>query len=504
MPAVPVMATDAKALRVKTIPIPVFDQFIGGAWVPAWSGRTFDDLDPWSGQVVARVAAGDAWDARRAIEAAQAAFVGWGASTPGTRQTIFLRAADILERRRAEVMDWLASETGCGHDFGLIQIEFVMSLLRQASGAGYAAVGQVIPSDQPDSLAMAVRRPVGVVAAIVPWNAALILSARAIVAPLMLGNTVVLKPSEESPWVAGVLWAQIFQEAGLPAGVLNVVTHAQGDASGIGNELIEHPFVRRINFTGSTATGRRLAEKAGRHLKRMVLELGGQNPLIILSDADLSYAVDAAAYGAFLHQGQICMCARRLFVERPVAAEFLERFSAKSAGLAHGDPRDERTVIGPLINSDALSMVTRRVDEAVAGGARVLAGGHPVGRCYPATVITDVPPECELSQEETFGPVAIVDIVDDVDDAIRRANDSVYGLTAGVITGDAERGMAIAERLDAGIIHINDQPIHDEPQMPFGGVKDSGWGRFGVSFAPEEFTDTHWVTVKRRQRTFPF
>jgi acyl-CoA reductase-like NAD-dependent aldehyde dehydrogenase len=496
------MATDAKALRIPRIR--VFEQFIAGEWVPAWSGRTFDDLDPWSGQVVARMAAGDAWDARRAVEAAQAAFLSWGTSTPGIRQTIFLRAADILERRRAEVMDWLASETGCGHDFGLIQIEFVLSLLRQASGAGYAAVGQVIPSDQPGSLAMAVRRPVGVVAAIVPWNAALILSARAIVAPLMLGNTVVLKPSEESPWVAGVLWAQIFHEAGLPPGVLNVVTHAPGDAGAIGNELIEHPFVRRINFTGSTATGRRLAEKAGRHLKRMVLELGGQNPLIILSDADLAYAVDAAAYGAFLHQGQICMCARRLFVERPIAGEFLERFSVKSAGLAHGDPRDARTVIGPLINSHALSMVSRRVDEAVAGGARVLAGGHPVGRCYPATVITDVPSNCELSQEETFGPVAIVDIVDDAEDAIRRANDSVYGLTAGVITGDAERGMAIAERLDAGIIHINDQPIHDEPQMPFGGVKDSGWGRFGVTFAPEEFTDTHWVTVKRRQRTFPF
>jgi acyl-CoA reductase-like NAD-dependent aldehyde dehydrogenase len=496
------MATDAKALRIMAVP--VVDQFIGGEWVQAWSGRTFDDLDPWSGEIVARVAAGDAWDARRAVEAAQHAFAGWAASTPGTRQTIFLRAADILERRRSEVMDWLASETGCGHAFGLIQIEFVLSLLRQASGAGYAAVGQVIPSDQPGSLAMAVRRPVGVVAAIVPWNAALILSARAIVAPLMLGNTVVLKPSEESPWVAGVLWGQIFEEAGLPAGALNVVTHAPGDAGAIGNELIEHPSVRRINFTGSTATGRRLAEKAGRYLKRMVLELGGQNPLIILSDADLSYAVDAAAYGAFLHQGQICMCARRLFVERRVADEFLERFAAKSAGLAYGDPRDERTVIGPLINSHALAMVVRRVDEAVAGGARVLAGGHAVGRCFPATVITDVPSTCELSQEETFGPVAIVDIVDDVDDAIRRANDSVYGLTAGVITGDAERGMAIAEQLDAGIIHINDQPIHDEPQMPFGGVKDSGWGRFGVTFAPEEFTDTHWITVKRRRRTFPF
>lgn len=479
-------------------------QFIGGRWLESSGGRTFEDLDPWTGNVIARVPAGDAHDARLAVEAAHAAFANWTRTSPGTRQEIFLRAADVLRRRREEIMDLLAAETGCGHAFGSIQLDFVLSLLRQASGAGYAAVGQVIPSDEPDAFAMAVRHPVGVVAAIAPWNAALVLSCRAIAAPLVLGNTVVLKPSEESPWVGGLLWAEIFEEAGLPPGVLNVVTHARGEAGAIGQELIAHPWVRRINFTGSTVTGRRLAEAAGRHLKRMVLELGGQNPLIILADADVTYAVDAAAYGSFLHQGQICMCARRIFVERPLAAEFLDRFAVKTAALPYGDPKDRRTVIGPLINDHALRTVARRVDEAVASGARVLAGGAATGPCYPATLIVDVPPETELARHETFGPVVIADVVDSAEEALSHANDSRYGLTAGVLTGDPERGLALANRLEAGIVHVNDQPIHDEPQMPFGGVKDSGWGRFGVTFAMEEFTEMRWVTLAGGPRSFPF
>ncbi|NKQ53091.1 aldehyde dehydrogenase family protein [Amycolatopsis sp. K13G38] len=479
-------------------------QFIGGRWVAAGGGREFDDLDPWSGAVLDRVPAGDAHDARLAIEAAHAAFAGWKNTAPGVRQEIFLRAADILRRRRDEVMSWLAAETGCGYAFGSIQLDFVISLLRQASGAAYAAIGQVIPSDEPDAFAMALRHPVGVVAAIAPWNAALVLSCRAVAAPLALGNTVVLKPSEESPWAGGLVWAEIFTEAGLPPGVLNVVTHARGEAGVIGQELVAHPWVRRLNFTGSTVTGRRLAEAAGRHLKRMVLELGGQNPLIILADADVDYAVDAAAYGSFLHQGQICMCARRIFVERPIAARFLEQFAAKTAALPYGDPKDSATVVGPLINDYALRTVERRVGEAVASGARVLAGGSARGPCYPATLVVDVPPSCELARLETFGPVVMADIVDGPEEALQLANQSHYGLTAGVLTGDPERGLALANRLEAGIVHVNDQPIRDEPQMPFGGVKDSGWGRFGVGFAMEEFTEMRWVTLAGQRRSFPF
>jgi acyl-CoA reductase-like NAD-dependent aldehyde dehydrogenase len=478
--------------------------FIAGRWVQGESGRRYDKHNPWDGSVVARAVAGDAADARAAIAAAHGAAPGWAASPPRLRQEIFLRAAEILHARQAEILQWLARETGCGYAFGVMQLEFAISLLRQASGAGYAAVGQIIPSDQPGGTAMAIRRPVGVVAAIAPWNAALILSGRGILAPIALGNTVVLKPSEESPWAGGLLWAEIFEQAGLPPGVLNVVTHAQGEAAAIGTELVADPRVRRINFTGSTATGRRLAEAAGRHLKRIVLELGGQNPLIVLADADLGFAVEAAAYGSFLHQGQICMCARRIYVERPVAAAFLARFAAKAASLVAGDPRAAGTVIGPLINRYALDTVDRRVREALAGGARALAGGAPQGPCYPATLLVDVPAGCELDTMETFGPVVVVDVVEDAEEAVQRANASPYGLTAGVLTEDPDRGVLLAERLEAGIVHVNDQPINDEPQMPFGGVKDSGWGRFGVAYAAEEFTELQWLTVKRGGRTFPF
>jgi acyl-CoA reductase-like NAD-dependent aldehyde dehydrogenase len=479
-------------------------QFIGGEWVGASDGRTFDDADPYTGEPVARVAAGTRDDARRAIEAAGAAAAAWAATPPAARQTIFLRAADILESRHDEVVDWLTRETGCTFGFAMFQMHFVPGLFRQAAGAAYTPVGQIIPSDLPGAFAMGVRRPVGVVAAIAPWNAALILSARSIAAPLVFGNTVVLKPSEWSPWVGGLLWGEIFAEAGLPAGALNVVTHAPGEAGPIGDELVENPLVRRINFTGSTATGRRLAEAAGRQLKRVVLELGGQNPLIVLADADLDYAVDAAAFGAFLHQGQICMSARRIIVERPIADEFVERLTAKTAGLKAGDPSEHDTIIGPLINAAALETVTRRVDDAVAKGARVLAGGQATGSCYAATLLADVPADSELAQFETFGPVAAIELAETADDAVRRANQTPYGLAAGILTGDPDRGLALADQLETGIVHVNDQTVHDEPQMPFGGVKDSGWGRFGGAFAMEEFTELRWVTVQSGTRPFPF
>jgi acyl-CoA reductase-like NAD-dependent aldehyde dehydrogenase len=477
---------------------------IGGDWAEPVNGGTYPDLNPWTGEVLATVAAGDADDARNAVDAAQKAFAGWAGASPADRQLVLLRAGEVLERRRDEIQALLAAETGCGRHFAEIQIDFSLSLLRQAAAIPYAPTGQVLPSDVAGTSAFAVRRPVGVVAGIAPWNASLTLSGRAAVAPIALGNTVVLKPSEESPITGGTLWAELFAEAGLPPGVLNVVTHGPGDAGAIAEALISHPHVRRINFTGSTVTGRRLAEIAGRHLKRVVLQLSGQNPLIVLADADLPYAVEAAAYGSFIHQGQVCMCARRIYVERAIADEFTERFVAKVATLPAGDPGDPGTVIGPVINKWAMSLLTRRVDEAVSMGARLLTGGVPSPPCYPATVLTDVPPDAELALDETFGPVVILDAVGDVEEAVARANASRYGLAAGVLTGDPQGGLAIARRLEAGIVHVNDQPVNDEPQMPFGGVKESGWGRFGMGFAAEEFTELQWLTVRDDRRLFPF
>jgi acyl-CoA reductase-like NAD-dependent aldehyde dehydrogenase len=479
-----------------------FTQFIGGEWVAAAGGGAFDDRNPFNGDTVAQVPAGGADDAKRAIDAAAAAFPAWSQTPPGERQRIFLKAADILESREADVVEWLAKETGSTFGFAMFQSHFVPGLFRQAAALAYAPLGEILPSDT-GAFSMGVRRPVGVVGAIAPWNAALILSARSLAAPLALGNTVVLKPSELSPYVGGLLWGEIFAEAGLPAGVLNIVTHAPGEAGPIGDSLMEDPRVRVVNFTGSTETGRRLAEAAGRNLKRVVLELGGHNPLIVLADADLEYAVNASAFGAFLHQGQICMSARRIIVERGIADEFVERLAAKANGLKAGDPNEKDTIIGPLINESALQMVKDRVDDAVAKGARVLAGGEAVGSVYRATLLAHVPENSDFAQHETFGPVASIEIVDSADEAVERANATSYGLSSGILTSDTERGLALAQRIQAGIVHVNDQPVGDEPQMPFGGVKDSGLGRFGGTAVIGEFTEVHWVTVSA-PHPFPF
>jgi acyl-CoA reductase-like NAD-dependent aldehyde dehydrogenase len=476
---------------------------IGGEWTDAASGRTFEDTDPFSGDVVAIVPAGTREDARRAIEAAAKAFPDWSQTPPAMRQRIFLKAADLLESRLEDTASWLTRETGSTFGFAMFQLQFVAGLFRQAAALGYQPMGEIIPSDT-GAFAMGIRRPVGVVGAIAPWNAALILSARSFASPIALGNTVVLKPSELSPYAGGLLWGEIFSEAGLPEGVLNVVTHSPSEAGPIGDELAENPLVRVINFTGSTENGRRVAEAAGRNLKRVVLELGGLNPLIVLADADLDYAVDATAFGAFLHQGQICMSARRIIVEQPIADSFVERLVEKTKGLKSGDPKKHDTIIGPLITAAAVANVKSRVDDAVAKGAKLLAGGHADGPVYQATLLAEVPEDSDFARKETFGPVAAIEVVGSADEAVAHANDTTYGLAAGIITSDPDRGLELAQQIESGIVHVNDQPVADEPQMPFGGVKESGFGRFGGTAAINEFTELRWVTVKSGTHPFPF
>src|SRR6201999_1638645 len=340
-----------------------YRQYIGGEWVSA--EKLFDDFDPYRGTVVAQVPAGTRADAARAVDAAAAAFPAWADLPPAEKQALFLKAADIVERRAAEITALLAEETGCAAGFAGFQILTATRLLRQASNWGYLPAGEVIRSDIPDTFALALRRPIGVVAGISPWNGAHVLAWRTVVNPLAFGNTMVLKPSEEAPVSAGLLVAEVLQEAGFPAGVLNVVTHAPGEAVPIADEFFERPEVRCINFTGSSATGRLLAERAGRALKRCVLELGGYHPLIVLADADLDYAVEATAFAAFFHQGQICMSARKVLVEQAVYAEFTARLRASANALPSGDPASRDTLSGPLITPGALARVAREVDEAV-------------------------------------------------------------------------------------------------------------------------------------------
>jgi vanillin dehydrogenase len=477
-----------------------YQQYIGGQWTS--SGEMFDDLDPYRGTVMARVPAGTRADAARAVDAAAVAFPGWADLPPAGKQALFLRAADIVERRAEEITALLATETGCAAAFAGFQVLTATRLLRQAANWGYLPAGEVIRSDMPGTFALALRRPLGVVAGISPWNGAHVLAWRTVVNPVAFGNTVVLKPSEEAPVSAGLLVAEIMAEAGFPPGVINVITHAPGEATPVADEFFSRPEVRCINFTGSSATGRILAERAGRALKRCVLELGGYNPLIVLSDADLDYAVEATAFAAFFHSGQICMNARKVLVERPVYNAFITRLTARAQALPAGDPANPGTVIGPLITPAALARVASDVDEAVAAGAKVLTGGSADGPCYRPTILADVPDGARIHSEETFGPVLVAQPVQDADEAVTIANSTRYGLSAGLITSDNQRGFALARRIDAGVVHVNDQTIADEPQLPLGGVKDSGWGRSGPQ-SMADFTELQWITTRDGTGSYP-
>jgi acyl-CoA reductase-like NAD-dependent aldehyde dehydrogenase len=478
---------------------------IGGEQVAASGGRTADDLNPHTGQVMARVAAASPTDVAKAVTAASDAFPAWSATPPAQRRRILNRAADLLEERGEAAAALMAQETGGTFGWSLFNVGLASSMFREAAALVTTPLGEVLAGDNPDALSLAIRQPAGVVAAFAPWNAPLILGARAVAAPLAVGNTVVVKASEDAPLACALFLAEVLVDAGLPAGVLNVLTNDRRDAAAVAEALIGDRRVRRVNFTGSTGVGRRIGELAARHLTPAVLELGGKNSVLVLEDADLEYAVNAVAFGAYLNSGQICMSADRVLVHRSLADEFAARLAEKAKGLPAGDPTDPHTVIGPLISADAAQRVSGLVDEAADGGARVLAGGgRPDGAHYPATVLADVTPGMRIHTEEIFGPVCTVLTVDNEDEAVAVANDSPYGLTAGVLTRDVSRGFAVARRLRTGIAHVNDQSVDDDPTAPFGGVGDSGYGRFGGRAGVEAFTDLRWITLQQRPKKFPF
>ncbi len=475
--------------------------YINGQWSSS-GGRTFADLNPFNGEVVAEVAAGGRAEADAAVAAAHAAFPGWAATAPSERQRLFLRAADIVERRRQDIVDTMGVETGAGGIYAGYQVKLVAEQLRHASGWGFRPIGDVVPSDVPGRLALVMRKPLGVVAGFSPWNGAFTLAWRTVLLPMVFGNTVVLKPSEEAPLSAGLLVAEIMDEAGFPPGTINVVTHAPGEAAVVADAFFESPHVRSINFTGSSAVGRMLAARAGQTLKRIVLELGGYNPILILRDADMAAAVDTTAFSAFFHQGQICMNARKVLIERPIHDEFVDKLAAKVRTLKSGDPTVSGTVIGPLINEAALRSVEGRVQDAVARGARLVTGGQADGRVYAPTILTHVPDAAPINREETFGPVLIIEAVDSPEEAFARASNTRYGLCASILTSDPDRGLELAQRFDCGMVHINGPTMASEPSLPNGGVKDSGWGRSGP-YAVEDFTELRLVTMTRGRGRYP-
>jgi acyl-CoA reductase-like NAD-dependent aldehyde dehydrogenase len=476
---------------------------IDGKSTAAEGGRSFTRMDPVKQAPVTLAAAARSADVNLAVRAAADAFPSWSATGPGRRRELLLKSAETLVAHQSDFVAAMIAETGSTEAWAGFNVAFAASILREAASATTHIDGAVIPSDVPDSLALAVRQPVGVCAAIAPWNAPVILGVRAIAMPLACGNTVVFKASETCPAVHHLIGTAL-HEAGIPGGVLNVITNSPEDASEVVGALVDHPAVRHINFTGSTRVGSIIAERAARHLKPVLLELGGKAPLVVLDDADIEAAVNAAAFSAFLNQGQICMSTERIVVDEKIASEFVERLAGKASQLPLRDPSLGPTVLGALVGPSAALRVTQLVEDAVQKGAHLVVGGACEGTLMNATVLDRVTPAMRIYAEESFGPVVSIVRVSGDEEALRVANDTEYGLSAAVFSRDIARAWKFASRVQSGICHINGPTVHDEAQMPFGGVKASGYGRFGGNAAIHEFTTLRWITIQTGPRHYPF
>jgi acyl-CoA reductase-like NAD-dependent aldehyde dehydrogenase len=479
----------------------IYQWYADGQWRDA--PGLFDDFEPYTGDIYAHAPNCGQEEAKIAIAAASAAFPAWADTPPAEKARLFLKAAEIVLRRRDEIAEILARETGSTVPASTAQQDYVAAALEQAANWVYLPKGEVLVSNLPDTHSISVRRPLGVVASFTPWNAAQILSWRAVLNPLAAGCTVVVKPSEFAPVSAGLVVAEIAEEAGFPPGVVNVVPHAPGAAAPIADEFFASDEVRAINLIGGVKTARVLAERAGRTLKRTILELGGYNPMIILDDVDVDYAVRMATFGSFFHQGQLCLSTRKIIIQRRIYDEFLGKFVARTKALPSGDPLDPRTIIGPLVHQGAVDLMDQRVAEAVSLGATVRTGGTHEGLVYQPTILTDVPYSATASNEETFGPLVVVEAVDTPEDAVEVANRTHYGLTSSILASDTYKAFELAPKLLHGVVNVNSPTFNDEIHAPIGGVRESGWGRTGPD-SRADFTDIIWINTTSSERQFPF
>lgn len=469
----------------------------------ASDGRTFERTNPISGEVVSRAPAASPADCVSAVEAAQKAFPAWSKIGPSERRAMLLKAADAIQAKAAAFTEAMKAEIGATEVWANFNVHLAVGMLQEAAAMTTQIGGEVIPSDTPGSVAMAIRAPAGVVVGVAPWNAPVILSVRALAAPLACGNTVILKGSEQCPRTHGLVIAAL-SESGLPPGVVNYVTNAPADAAAVFEAMVAHPAVRRVSFTGSTHVGKAVALTCAKYLKPVVLELGGKAPLVILDDADIDAAVNAAAFGAFMNSGQICMSTERIIVDAKIADEFVKRLVAKTASLPAGDPRRGPVVLGSVVNQIPVQRCNALIDEAVAQGAKIVIGGKSDSTLMRATLLDHVTPAMKIFREESFGPVKPILRVHSVDEAVALANDTEYGLSAAVFSRDIARAWQVASRIESGICHINGPTVHDEAQMPLGGVKASGIGRFGGKAGIAEFTDLRWITLQIGERHYPF
>ncbi|GGB75068.1 aldehyde dehydrogenase [Shewanella inventionis] len=476
---------------------------INNEFVDSENKETFDRYNETIGEVVTSSAAASVKDANHAAEVAQKAFESWSQTGPSERRNILLKAADILESKTAEFIDAMAKEVGSSSLWAGFNVMLAANVFREAACLATQIQGETIPSDKPGTLSMTIREPVGVILSIAPWNGPIVLAARAIAYPIVCGNSVVFKASEISPKTHSLVVEAVI-EAGLPAGVLNLLSNKPEDGESIVNSLIEHKNVRRINFTGSTRVGRFIAQKAGYHLKRCLLELGGKSPQVILDDADLKEAAKAATFGSFLYQGQICMTTGRIIVDESVADEFSGIFAKLANNLPAGNPCDgNECVVGPLVTKGSAERLNGYIDDALSKGAKLITGGKTDGTVMKATILDHVTSNMEIYHEESFGPLICIVRVKDANDALRVANDTPYGLSAAVFGKDVNRALQMAKNIKAGHCHVNGSTVQNDAQAPYGGTKDSGWGRFDGRAVIDEFTELKWITIEPIAQDYP-
>lgn len=462
---------------------------------PASDGATFERQHAQKGYVVTTGAAATVDDAVTAVESASKAFPAWAKTGPTERRRILLKAADLIEERSEEFIATMSAEVSASPDWAGFNVFLTTQVLREAASMASMLLGETMPNDR-GVLSMTVRQPAGVVLSMAPWNGAGVLGMRALAYPIVCGNTVVFRASEGSPRTHQML-VEALIDAGLPAGVANFVTNAPADSDAVVEAMIKHPAIRRINFTGSTKVGRIIAEKAGRYLKPVLLELGGKAPLVVLEDADVDGAVNAALFGAFMYQGQICMSTERIVLDETIADEFMEKFTARVSELKTGDPVEDPSVqIGYVYQPGNGDRINSMIDDAVEKGATIAVGERADRAAHRPTVLDHVKPGMQIYQEETFSPITTVVRVDGFDEAIATANDTEYGLAAAVHGTNSFRTLQAAMAIDAGHVHINGATVQNDANAPYGGMKNSGYGRFDSRSVIREFTEEKWITIE--------
>ncbi|MDD2050084.1 aldehyde dehydrogenase family protein [Pseudomonas putida] len=478
-------------------------QPLAGHWRAGSAERALTVVDPFNQQTLLQIPMATRDDLDAAYRSARQIQPDWAAQSPAARSQVMLQAVRIFDERREEIIDWIIRESGSTRIKAQIEWGAARAITLESASLPSRVHGRIVSSNIPGKESRVYRKPLGVIGVISPWNFPLHLTARSLAPALALGNTVVVKPASDTPVSGGLLLARIFEEAGLPAGALSVVVGAGAE---IGDAFVEHPVPAFISFTGSTQVGRNIGRIAsgGEHLKHLALELGGNSPFVVLADADLEQAVHAAVVGKFLHQGQICMAVNRIIVEQPLLEAFTQRFVERVKALPCGDPSLPGTVIGPVINARQLEGLQDKIATAQAEGARLLLGGQAQGNVLPPHVFGNVSAEMNIAHDEIFGPLVGIQAARDAEHALELANRSEYGLSSAVFSASLERAVQFAQRLQAGMTHINDIPVNDEPNAPFGGEKNSGLGRFNGDWAIEEFTTDHWITVQHQPRHYPF